>query len=62
MLRISENTPSPLSIHETADTLAKYAAICQDNGLVPIVEPEILMDGAHSLEIGQVSTRAAQEN
>ena len=38
VLRISENTPSPLAIHETADTLAKYAAICQANGLVPIVE------------------------
>ena len=56
VLRISENTPSPLSIHETADTLAKYAAICQANGLVPIVEPEILMDGAHTLEIGQYWT------
>ncbi len=40
VLRISENTPSPLSIQETAQTLAKYAAICQANGLVPIVEPE----------------------
>jgi fructose-bisphosphate aldolase class I len=56
VLRISENTPSPLAIHETADTLAKYAAICQANGLVPIVEPEILMDGEHTLEIGQYWT------
>jgi len=56
VLRISENTPSPLSIQETADTLAKYAAICQANGLVPIVEPEILMDGAHTVEIGQYWT------
>lgn len=30
--------------------LARYAAICQSNGLVPIVEPEILMDGDHDLE------------
>jgi len=56
VLRISENTPSPLSIQETAQTLAKYAAICQANGLVPIVEPEILMDGSHNLAIGQYWT------
>jgi len=31
--------------------LARYAAICQDNGLVPIVEPEILMDGDHTLDV-----------
>jgi fructose-bisphosphate aldolase class I len=56
VLRISENTPSPLAIKETADTLAKYAAICQANGLVPIVEPEILMDGTHTVEICQYWT------
>jgi len=56
VLRISENTPSPLAIKETADTLAKYAAICQANGLVPVVEPEILMDGAHSIAICQYWT------
>jgi len=56
VLRISECTPSPLAIKENAETLAKYAAICQDNGLVPIVEPEILMDGAHSIEINQYWT------
>jgi len=38
------------SVKETAYTLARYAAICQDNGLVPIVEPELLMDGNHNLE------------
>lgn len=56
VLRISENTPSPLSIKETANTLASYAAICQANGLVPVVEPEILMDGAHTIEICQYWT------
>jgi fructose-bisphosphate aldolase class I len=56
VLRISESTPSPLAIHETADTLAKYAAICQANGLVPVVEPEILMDGAHTIQICQYWT------
>jgi fructose-bisphosphate aldolase class I len=55
-LRISPNTPSPLSISETAHTLAQYAAICQANGLVPVVEPEILMDGDHPLEVAQYWT------
>lgn len=49
-LKISDTCPSQLSIEETARTLARYAAICQQNGLVPIVEPETLMDGTHSLE------------
>ena len=42
--------PTQLSIDANAYTLARYASICQDNGLVPIVEPEILMDGTHSIE------------
>lgn len=41
--------PSDLAIHENAHGLARYASICQENGLVPIVEPEVLMDGDHSL-------------
>ncbi len=44
------NHPSQLAIEENANVLARYAAICQQNGLVPIVEPEILMDGSHTLE------------
>ncbi|ORZ38336.1 fructose-bisphosphate aldolase [Catenaria anguillulae PL171] len=50
VLRIGENEPSPVAIEENANVLARYASICQINGLVPIVEPEILMDGAHNLE------------
>ena len=51
VLKIDSNTgcPSPLAIEENAQVLARYAAICQENGLVPIVEPEILMDGDHDL-------------
>lgn len=56
VLRISRNTPSPLAIKENAATLAAYASICQANGLVPIVEPEILMDGDHSLQVNQYWT------
>lgn len=58
VLRISENCPSPLAIKETANTLASYAAICQANGLVPVVEPEILIDGPHTIEICQVRQHA----
>jgi len=50
VLKIGNNMPSDLSIQETAHTLARYAAICQENRLVPIVEPEILSDGDHSIE------------
>eukprot|EP00471_Norrisiella_sphaerica_P006765 CAMPEP_0184480110 /NCGR_PEP_ID=MMETSP0113_2-20130426/1613_1 /TAXON_ID=91329 /ORGANISM="Norrisiella sphaerica, Strain BC52" /LENGTH=378 /DNA_ID=CAMNT_0026858383 /DNA_START=18 /DNA_END=1154 /DNA_ORIENTATION=+ len=45
--------PSNNAIQETAHSLARYAAICQNNGLVPIVEPEILMDGDHDLATAQ---------
>jgi len=47
---VCNNCPSDLSIHENAVTLARYASICINNGLVPIVEPEILMDGTHTIE------------
>jgi len=47
----SKNQPTPLAVAENAHTLARYAAICQDNGLVPIVEPEILADGTHTIEV-----------
>lgn len=46
---ISANTPSTLAIQTNAEGLARYAAICQANGIVPIVEPEILIDGEHTL-------------
>src|SRR3546814_3862922 len=38
------------AIDANAHALARYAALCQENGIVPIVEPEVLMDGAHTLE------------
>eukprot|EP01132_Coremiostelium_polycephalum_P009631 gene9631-11804_t len=47
---VPKGIPTQLAIDENAWTLARYAAICQENGLVPIVEPEILMDGTHSIE------------
>jgi fructose-bisphosphate aldolase class I len=42
--------PSPFGVHANAHALARYAALCQEAGLVPIVEPEVLMDGAHGIE------------
>ncbi len=50
VLRIGTNTPSPLAIMENANVLARYASICQANGIVPIVEPEVLCDGEHDLD------------
>ncbi|KAG8192981.1 hypothetical protein JTE90_028101 [Oedothorax gibbosus] len=50
VLKIREHTPSPLAILENANVLARYATECQKNGIVPIVEPEILPDGDHDLE------------
>lgn len=47
---ISEYTPSLTAIKTGAESLARYAAACQSVGIVPIVEPEVLMDGNHSIE------------
>jgi len=47
---ISANTPSKIAIKTNAEVLARYAAICQEAGIVPIVEPEVLIDGNHTLE------------
>lgn len=47
---ISANTPSQLAIKTNAEGLARYAAICQSVGIVPIVEPEVLIDGDYTIE------------
>ena len=47
---IAQMTPSQLAIEANAEVLARYAAICQVQGIVPIVEPEVLIDGDHSLK------------
>lgn len=49
-------TPSLVAIDENAQTLARYASICQANGLVPIVEPEVLMEGDFDIEVAAVAT------
>ena len=47
---ISDRNPTPLGIAANAEVLARYAAICQEHGIVPIVEPEVLLDGTHTIE------------
>jgi len=47
---ITHDLPSEYAIWTNAHALARYAALCQEAGVVPIVEPEVLMDGSHSIE------------
>ncbi len=47
---VSSTLPSRMAIEANAHALARYAAICQELGVVPIVEPEVLIDGEHSIE------------
>ncbi len=50
VIRIGDGMPSAACIGANAHALARYAALCQEQGLVPIVEPEVLMEGAHEIE------------
>ena len=50
VIRIGDALPSPACVIANAHALGRYAALCQEGGLVPIVEPEVLMDGAHTIE------------
>jgi fructose-bisphosphate aldolase class I len=50
VIAIGEGIPSSGCIEANAQALARYAGLCQETGLVPVVEPEVLMDGAHTLE------------
>ncbi len=50
VISIGEDQPSNTCISVNAHTLARYAALCQEQNIVPIVEPEILMDGVHTIE------------
>lgn len=47
---ITATNPTPLGLYANAERLAHYAAICQELGVVPIVEPEVLMDGDHDID------------
>ena len=50
VIAVGAGIPSRAVIEANAQALARYAALCQEAGLVPVVEPEVLMDGGHSLE------------
>jgi fructose-bisphosphate aldolase class I len=47
---VGKDMPSEACIHANAHAMARYAALCQEAGIVPIVEPEVLIDGDHSIE------------
>jgi fructose-bisphosphate aldolase, class I len=50
VIDIGSGIPSAYAIEANADALARYAALCQEASIVPIVEPEVLMDGGHTIE------------
>ena len=50
VITIGDETPSGTCIEANCHALARYAALCQEQGLVPMVEPEVLMDGDHDIE------------
>ena len=50
VIDVSDTIPSYNAINANAQALARYAAICQQGGIVPMVEPEVLMDGAHTID------------
>ncbi len=60
VITIGDGIPSRYCIDANAHALARYASLCQEGGLVPIVEPEVLMDGDHSIERCFEVTEATQ--
>ena len=50
VIAVSDTLPSATCVQANAHALARYAALCQEQGVVPIVEPEVLMDGSHTIE------------
>jgi fructose-bisphosphate aldolase class I len=50
VITIGDGIPSAACLKANAHALARYASLCQESGIVPIVEPEVLLDGAHSVE------------
>ena len=50
VIALEDGIPSPGCIEANAQALARYAALCQEAGLVPVVEPEVLMDGEHTMD------------
>jgi fructose-bisphosphate aldolase class I len=62
VIDIADAIPTSFAIKANAHALARYAALCQEQDIVPIVEPEVLMDGAHSIErCEEVTSAVLQE-
>lgn len=59
VINIGENMPSDFCLHANAHALARYASLCQEAGIVPIVEPEVMMDSDHSIGRCEAVTNAA---
>jgi fructose-bisphosphate aldolase class I len=62
VIAIGDDIPSRSCIEANAHALARYAALCQEAGLVPVVEPEVLMDGDHTLEACRKVTEEVLRN
>jgi fructose-bisphosphate aldolase class I len=62
VIDIGSGIPTQYGINANAEGLARYAALCQEAQIVPIVEPEVLMDGAHSLERCEEVTNAVLDS
>jgi fructose-bisphosphate aldolase class I len=61
VINIGDGIPSRYCIRVNAHALARYAALCQEAGLVPIVEPEVMMEGDHTIERSYEATEATLE-
>jgi fructose-bisphosphate aldolase class I len=59
VIAIGESRPSRACVEANAHALARYAALCQEAGIVPIVEPETVMDGGHSMAASALTTEVA---
>ena len=58
VIELDGERPSPYCIHANAHALARYAALCQEASIVPIVEPEVIMDGDHTIDRSEDVTSA----
>lgn len=62
VITIGEDIPSTACISANVHTLTRYAALCQESSIVPIVEPEVLMDGSHDIETCRQITEATLQS
>ncbi len=62
VIDVGAGIPTAAALEANAHALARYAALCQETSIVPIVEPEVLMDGDHSIDRCEAATDAALES